>query len=99
MPVNKHIKQLMLDLEKAFVEAASTSTDIGDAVRRIRHEGYTLHLVLDRQEESASRTQIELIPQRPSSKEAAFILDKGDVSMLRSLGIDPTRSGRRRRTS
>lgn len=98
MPVDKHIKRMMLDLEIALTEAISTSPEIGDAVRKIRQEGYTLHLVLDRREESEGKTQIELVPRRPKAQEAVFILDKGDVSMLRALGIDPTRSGRRRRS-
>ena len=98
MPVDNHLKRMMKDLGDALAQAVSSSTEVGDAVRRIQQEGYTVHLVLGRQEESAGRTWIELVPRQPVSKEAVFILDQGDVSLLQSLGIDPTRSGKRRRS-
>ena len=98
MSVDQNIKQLMLDLENALSEAISKPTEIGEAVRKIRQQGYSLHLMLDRPDENTGRTQIELVPRRSQPKEAVFMLDKGDVSMLRSLGIDPTRSLKRRRS-
>lgn len=97
MPVDKHIERILLDLESALSEVISSSSEIGEAVRKIRQEGYSLHLTLGGPEESPGRTQIELVPRKPKPREAVFMLDKGDVSMLKSLGIDPTRSHRRKR--
>ncbi len=98
MPVDSHIKQMMQDLGHALVEAIASSPEVGNAVRRIRQEGFSLFLVLERKDESERGPRIELTTRQPTPKDPAFLLDKGDVSLLKSIGIDATRSGRRRRT-
>ncbi len=76
-----------------FSRALADSSEVNLALRRIRQEGYTLRLVLDRGEEGA---QIELAAQLPP--EPSFLLDGRDVAFLKSVGIDATRPARRRRS-
>ncbi len=97
MTVDNHLKRMMRDLGHALVNAITTSPRVGDALRKIRHQGYSLYLVLDRAE-GEKGAQIELSAGRttPSDK-PVFQLNKGDVSFLESVGIDATRPGRRRR--
>lgn len=97
MPVDNHIKQMMQDLGHALVQAIATSPKVGATVRKIRQEGYSLSLVLDRKDESERRARIELTTRQPTPKDPSFLLDNGDVSLLKSIGIDATRSGKRRR--
>ena len=97
MPVDNHIKQMMQDLGHALVQAIATSPKVGAAVRKIQQEGHSLYLVLDRKDESERGARIELTTRQPTPKDPAFLLDKSDVSLLKSIGIDPTRSGKHRR--
>jgi hypothetical protein len=57
-------------------------------------------LVLDcPDEDNRPAAQIEITTRRPTEREPAFLLDGSDVTFLKSLGIDATRPGRRRRRS
>ncbi len=97
MTVDSNLKQMMRDLGHALVNAIATSPEVGEAIRKIRHEGYSLYLVLDR-EERENEAKIELTTGRTApSEKPAFLLNQGDVSFLESVGIDATRPGRRRR--
>ena len=95
MAVDNDLKQMMRELGQALVHAIAASPKVADAARKIRHQGYSLYLALDRSE---SGTQIELTTGEPGSNKPAFLLNKGDVSFLASVGIDATRSGKRRRS-
>ena len=110
------------DLGRAVTLAMSHSSEIAEAVERLRREGFSLYLVLDPNPLGPARNRFELrltpdggnaIPsdRRPSSVPATaalrpvehrprrpeFRLDADDVHLLRSMGIDATRPGRRRR--
>lgn len=98
MPVDHHIKRMMQDLGHALAQAIATSPEVGGAVRGIRREGYSLYLVLDRKE-GQKGARIELTTRPGTASEPAFVLDKGDVLLLKSMGIDATRPGKRRRAS
>ncbi len=99
------IKQLLRDLGNAINESISGSDDVNQQIQRIRDEGYNLYVVLDatiglnRQDEEEEPTQA-LIPAPQaevvvkSDKEIQFRIDVNDLSLLRSLGIDPTRKVR-----
>src|SRR6187431_2868470 len=41
------LRQMLRDLSRALYEAISDSSEVGESLRRIRREGYTLHLLLD----------------------------------------------------
>ncbi len=96
MPVDNDLKRVMRDLGHALVYAIASSPKVGEAVRRIRHEGYSLYLVLDR-EKGEKSARIQLTAGYDSAKKPGFLLNKGDVSFLKSVGIDATRPGKRRR--
>ncbi len=98
MPVDDNIKKMMQDLGHALAQAIASSPQVSSAVQGIQKQGYSLYLIIDRKEEGQRGARIELTTRRPASKEPAFLLDKGDVSLLESMGIDATRSGPRRRS-
>lgn len=96
MPVDNDLKKLMRDLGDAFERAIAASPAAADAARRIRQQGFSLYLALDR-EQGNGGTRIELGSGKAPAK-PGFLLNQGDVSFLESVGIDPTRPSRRRRT-
>ncbi len=101
MPVDNDLKQMVRELGQALARALSTAPTVADAVRRIRHQGCSLYLAIhcdavDCGDESV--TKIELNVGKANSKKPVFLLNKDDVSFLESVGIDPTRSGGRRRS-
>ncbi len=98
MPVDHHIKRMMQDLGHALAQAIATSPKVGSAVRRIRREGYSLYLALDRKDDGERGVRIELTTRHSSKREPVFVLDQSDVSFLKSMGIDATRKGKRRRS-
>ena len=101
------IKQLLRDLGTAINESISGSEDVNRHIQRIRDEGYDLYVVLDatiglnksgeddgepvRIEESSPGTELVV---REDGKEVQFRINVNDLSLLRSLGIDPTRKVR-----
>lgn len=92
------LKEILRDLGRALSEAIADDPEIGRALRKIRRQGYTLHLLLDckREMEAEDRPPVALARQR-GEREPAFQIDARDLSFLRSIGIDPTRRLRRRR--
>ena len=89
------IKQLLQDLGTAINESISGSDDVNQHIQRIRDEGYDLYVVLDatiglnKQEPESSDVDAPVAAAPP--KEVQFRINVNDLSMLRSLGIDPTR--------
>ena len=96
------IKQLLRDLGTAINESISGSDDVNRQIQRIRDEGYNLYVVLDatiglnRQDdedgvdEPAPLTEVTVT----NDKEIQFRINVNDLSLLRALGIDPTRKVR-----
>ena len=90
------IKQLLQDLGTAINESISSSDDVNQHIQRIRDEGYDLYVVLDatiglnKQDSEASAEHVVPVPATPP-REVQFRINVNDLSMLRSLGIDPTR--------
>lgn len=89
------IKQLLQDLGTAINESISGSDDVNQHIQRIRDEGYDLYVVLDAtiglNKQDAENSEVdEPVPATPL-KEVQFRINVNDLSMLRSLGIDPTR--------
>ncbi len=102
MPVDNDLKQRLRELGRTLAHAISTAPKVADAMRKIRHQGCSLYLVPDGDAVdrigSENATQIELTLGKVSSSRPQFLLNKSDVSFLESVGIDPTRSGKRRRS-
>lgn len=97
---------MLRDLSRALYEAISDSSEVGESLRRIRREGYTLHLLLDckREDSDGSATSESPaseptigVPVGTADPEPVFRINGQDLVFLRSLGIDPTRRRRRRR--
>lgn len=104
------IKQLLRELGTSINESISASEDVNAHIQKIRDEGYDLYVVLDatislnRQGEDPQPIEQRLIEQGAveptqamvvkSDKEVQFRIDINDLSLLRSLGIDPTRKVR-----
>lgn len=126
MPVDNHAKRKMEELGRALVQAIKTSSGVGEAVREIRRQGFSLQLILSCEQNGGPGPQVEFAtpvrrpsaerseaafqgptsgtPERPGSEATAadrrqpvFRLHTHDVAFLKSLGIDATRPGRRRR--
>lgn len=94
--MNPRATNLLKDLRAAIVRALSGSSEVRDLFEQIRDEGYSLYFVVNRKLEDEDS---ELNSANGSRAEASpvFKIDGRDLSILRGLGIDPTRSTRRRR--
>jgi hypothetical protein len=92
------LHQLLLALRGALSQALSSSSEANRAVREIRREGWSLYLVVDQQKDNGSGAALELTAKPSAEQAPVFKIDGEDLSFLRSIGIDPTRSLRRRRS-
>lgn len=100
--MDEKIKQLVQALGGAINECISGSEDVNKHIQNIRDEGYDLYVVLDAtiglnkqgegtwMPDSPENVREETLPATPP-REAQFRINVNDLSMLRSLGIDPTR--------
>lgn len=96
------LHQMLRELRRALSEAISDSPEINRTLRKIREEGYALYLLVDCKRESLDEESLSLTAPRfrsSGSGEPVFQIDGRDLSFLRSIGIDPTRRLRRRRTT
>ncbi|MEE8277562.1 MAG: hypothetical protein V3R89_02435 [Thermoanaerobaculia bacterium] len=94
--LNSKLRQLLQDLRGALAKALSESTDVNRSMNRIRDEGWSLYLVVDRKKEDETPEAFELTTGRPAPRDPVFRIDGRDLSFLKSIGIDPTRQLRRR---
>jgi hypothetical protein len=94
--MNPRTTNLLKDLRAAIVRALSGSSEVRDLFDQIREEGYSLYFVVNRKVDSEGA---EAAVGNVTSNEVTpvFKIDGRDLSILRGLGIDPTRSTRRRR--
>ncbi len=94
---------MLRDLRRALSEAISESSEVSRTLRKIREEGYSLYLLVDCKRDANDPDSTSLAPTASSARTAAgeplFQIDSRDLSFLKSIGIDPTRRLRRRRTS
>ena len=81
----------MRELERALLEAISESAEVHRTLHRMHREGYTLQLFLDCQAAGE--------PAKADARalEPAFRINSDDLTLLRGLGIDPTRKSRARK--
>ncbi len=69
-------------------------------LRKIREEGYSLYLLVDcKREPNEPEAPAAVTTPRSAGGEPQFQIDGRDLSFLKSIGIDPTRRLRRRRSS
>ncbi len=92
---------MLRDLGRALAEAITESSDVTDALRKLHEEGYSLFILLDRRErEGAEAPEQDPAEVRALARrgEPVFRIHGGDLSFLRSIGIDPTRRVKTRRS-
>lgn len=91
---------MLRELRRALSEAISDSSDVNRTLRKIREEGYALYLLVDCKREGLDEPLSLTAPRFSSGNgEPVFQIDVRDLNFLRSIGIDPTRRLRRRKTS
>jgi hypothetical protein len=91
---------MLRDFGRALSEAISDSSEASRKLRQIRDEGYSLYLLLDGSREAAEPGAVVAgkAPRSLAAGQPEFRINSSDLSFLRSIGIDPTRRLRRRRT-
>lgn len=88
---------LLRDLERALLDALAESAEVHRSLERMHDEGYTLQLYFGCRRDGESEER-SLAPARGAAPpEPVFRINSDDLTMLRALGIDPTRKGRARR--
>jgi len=87
---------LLKDLRAAIVRALSGSSEVRSLFDQIREEGYALYFVVNRKDDPDGTVRA-LTGSSEGEATPVFKIDGRDLSILRGLGIDPTRSTRRRR--
>ena len=99
--VNDKLKQLLRELGSAINESISSSDDVNRQIQKIRDEGYDLYVVLDATIGLNKQDGDEASAPAPaagalvvSDKDVQFRINVNDLSLLRALGIDPTRKVR-----
>lgn len=99
--MNDKIKQLLRELGTAINESISSSDDVSRQIQKIRDQGYDLYVVLDATIGLNKQDDDEPAPAAgalvASNKDVQFRINVNDLSLLRALGIDPTRTVRRSR--
>ena len=108
MELNDHLREMLKELGQAINESISGSDRVHDSIRKIRHEGYNLYMVLDakvgvnrrparggKKRSAGPEPDIESIE---TADRAAFRINIKDLRFLKSVGIDPTRKVRTRAT-
>lgn len=106
MEFNDHLREMLKELGQAINESISGSGRVHDSIQRIRDEGYNLYMVLDakvgvnrREGRGSSRARAASARGESTVEErAAFRINVKDLRFLKSVGIDPTRKVRNRRT-
>ena len=91
------LHQLLIVLRGALARVLSDSSEAGRTVREIERQGWSLYLVVDQQEDEGSGAALELTTNKASAEAPVFKIDGQDLTFLRSIGIDPTRSLRKRK--
>lgn len=95
---DQRLRDMLRDLGKALSTAISDSPEVGRSLRKIRNEGYSLHLLLDCKRDPKGFETESVPAARTLPGEPVFQINARDLSFLRSIGIDPTRRLRRRRS-
>lgn len=96
--MDERMQQLLRELRRALSDAITESDDVSRALRRLRDEGYSLYLSVDLKRDREDVPQLVAAGERGHLTEPVFQIDGRDLNFLRSIGIDPTRRLRRRRT-
>ncbi len=85
------LHHMLRDLGRALSEAISDSSEVNETLRKIRREGYSLHLLLDCKRDNQESEALPLGETTAEVIDPRFQINAVDLSFLRSIGIDPTR--------
>lgn len=102
--MDDRIRELLKQLGQAINDSISESADVNAHIRKLRDEGYNLYVVLDAtiglgkndgdgEPVESTVTALAPIPKERKGRitDPQFRINAHDLSILRSLGIDPTR--------
>lgn len=93
-----HIRRLLSDLRDSLSRVFSDSPEVNRVLHRIGAQGWSLYLVIDKSDSQTEPNAFQISSQMPSAEsDPTFRINGRDLTILRSLGIDPTRTLRRRR--
>jgi hypothetical protein len=102
--INK--RALLADVERALLDALAESPAMHRSLWKLQRRGWVLRLFLDceRDAEDAPAESVAGYPEQRRSSGVreipapVFRIDADDLRFLRSVGIDPTRRSRSRRS-
>lgn len=96
--LDEKLRSMLRELSRALSSAIADSDEVGASIRRIRQEGYAIHLLVDCKREEAGPEVVVEAGSEPSPPvgETAFRINGSDLAFLRSIGIDPTRRRKRK---
>ena len=98
MRVRERAIELLRDLRSALLRSVSGSEEGRRVLAKVRRAGLSVYLVVDGGDEEEPETIPLLLSGMPESESRpTFRIDTRDLTILRDLGIDPTRTLRRRR--
>jgi len=108
MPLDESVRATLKKLGTALNDAISSSSKVHELLDQLREEGYEPYLCLDAKvalDRRGRRAQAALPSirrggsgtRKGEADEAPFRIDRKDLGILQSLGIDPTRPVRARR--
>ena len=108
MPLDESVRATLKKLGTALNDAISSSSKVHELLDQLREEGYEPYLCLDAKvalDRRGRRAQAALPSirrggggaRKAEAEEAPFRIDRKDLGILQSLGIDPTRPVRARR--
>ena len=90
--------QLLRDLRSAVLSKLSDEEGSRHLLKKIRKSGLSVYLVVDDGgEEDPEAIPLVLSKSQATEERPLFRIDHRDLRILRDLGIDPTRTLRRRR--
>jgi hypothetical protein len=96
--VSESSEKLLRDLRSALLQCLPESEEGRKAMAGLRRAGLSVYLVLDDEGEGEPDAMPLMLAGDPESDALpVFRIDKADLRILRELGIDPTRTLRRRR--
>ncbi len=105
--LDPRLRRKLEDLGRALSEVIADSSEVSRQLDELREEGFSLYLLLESRSgeetvrqpagEPAEDGAADRRPAPGDGREPSFRINGRDLVLLRSLGIDPTRSLRRRR--
>ena len=105
LKLDDKLHHMLRDLRRALSDAISESSEVSRTLRKIREEGYSLYLLVDCKRDATGQEPLALgegdtaaATATASRTDPSFQINMRDLTFLKSIGIDPTRRLRRRRT-